>query len=110
MIAASRADGQLDAQESQSIFRKIQSLGLDSYSQNLLVHEMGQPVDMDAIVNSASSPEIAAEVYAASVLAIDVDTAAEKAFLSMLAARLQLPTELTAEIERQVDSQKTSDQ
>ncbi|MBU1566742.1 MAG: tellurite resistance TerB family protein [Proteobacteria bacterium] len=107
MIAVARADGRLDAQESQAIFQKIQSLGLDSESQSLLVEEMGHPVDMDAIVNSASSPEIAAEIYTASLLAVDVDTAAEKGYLAMLAARLRLPSELVMEIERQVVAQKS---
>ena len=107
MIAIARADGRLDAQESQSIFQKIQTLGLDNESQSLLVEEMGHPVDMDAIVNSAASPEIAAEIYTASLLAVDVDTAAEKGYLAMLAARLRLPSELVMEIERQVEAQKT---
>jgi uncharacterized membrane protein YebE (DUF533 family) len=107
MIAVARADGRLDAQESQAIFQKIQSLGLDPESQNLLVKEMGHPVDMDAIVNSATSPEVAAEIYAASLLAVEVDSAAEKAYLGMLAARLELPAQLVVELERQVEVQKT---
>lgn len=106
MIAVARADGRLDAQESQSIFQKIQSLDLDSESQALLVEEMGHPIDMDAIVNSATSPEIAAEIYTASLLAVDVDTPAEKGYLAMLAARLRLPSELVLELERQVEAQR----
>ena len=107
MIAVARADGRLDAQESQAIFQRIETLGLDSESQALLVQEMGHPVDVDAIVNSANgSPETAAEIYIASLLAVEVDTAAEKAYLSMLAARLQLPPELVMELERQVEAQK----
>lgn len=107
MIASARADGNLDAQESQAIFQKIQALGLDSESQSLLVQEMGHPVDVDAIVNSATSPEIAAEIYVASLLAVEVDHAAEKSYLGMLAARLQLPAGLVAELERQVVAEKT---
>ncbi|MCW8928749.1 MAG: tellurite resistance TerB family protein [Gammaproteobacteria bacterium] len=107
MIAVARSDGRLDAQESQLIFQKINSLGLDSESQNLLIKEMGHPVDVDAIVNSATSPEIAAEIYIASLLAIDVDNTSEKAYLAMLAARLQLPPELVTELEAQVNAQKT---
>ena len=106
MIAVARADGRLDSDESQSIFQKIQSLGLDSESQALLVEEMGRSVDMDAIVNSATSPEIAAEIYTASLLAVEVDTPAEKGYLGMLAARLRLPSELVVEIERQVAAQR----
>jgi uncharacterized membrane protein YebE (DUF533 family) len=107
MISVARADGRLDTLESQAIFQKIQSLGLDLESQNLLVKEMGHPVDMDAIVNSATSPEIAAEIYTVSLLAVEVDSAAEKAYLAMLAARLGLPAQLVIEIERQVEAQKT---
>lgn len=102
MIAAARADGRMDAQESQVIFQRIESLGLDNASQNVLVQEMGHPVDMDAIVNSATSPEVASEIYIASLLAIDVDTAAEKAYLAMQAARLQLPPQLVTELDSQV--------
>lgn len=36
MIAAARSDGRLDAQESQTIFQKIEAMGLDSDDQNLL--------------------------------------------------------------------------
>lgn len=107
MIAVSRADGRLDAQESQAIFQKIESLGLDSENKSLLVEEMGHPVDVDAIVKSATSPEIAAEIYAASLLAVKVDTAAEKAYLAMLAARLRIPPGLVTELEHQVEAQKT---
>lgn len=107
MIAVARADGRLDAQESQAIFQKIETLGLHSESQALLVQEMGHPVDVDAIVNSVGSPEIAAEIYVASLLGVEVDNAAEKAYLAMLAARLRLPPDLVTELERQVEAQKT---
>ncbi|WP_426416636.1 tellurite resistance TerB family protein [Aestuariirhabdus sp. LZHN29] len=106
MIAAARSDGRLDAQESQAIFQRIEALGLGAEEQNILVREMGHPVDVDAIVNSATCPEVAAEIYVASLLAIEVDSAAERAYLSMLAARLQLPPGLVAELEAQVESQR----
>jgi uncharacterized membrane protein YebE (DUF533 family) len=109
MIAAARADGRLDAKESRTIFQRIESLGLDREDQALLVAEMGRPVDMDAIVNSAASPEVAAEIYVASMLAIDVDTSDEKSYLAMLAARLKLPPELVTELNCQVESQAKAD-
>jgi len=107
MIAAARADGRLDAQESQAIFQRIASLELPPDDQALLVKEMGRPVDMDAIVNSATSPEVAAEIYIASLLAVDVDTPAEQSYLAMLAARLNLDPDLVAELHRQVAAQTT---
>ncbi|MCL6416404.1 tellurite resistance TerB family protein [Aestuariirhabdus sp. Z084] len=108
MIAAARSDGRLDAQESQAIFQRIEALGLDAESQNILVQEMGHPADVDAIVNSATCPEVAAEIYIASLLAIEVDSAAERAYLSMLAARLQLPPGLVSELDAQVEAQKNA--
>lgn len=105
MIASARSDGRLDAKESQSIFERIESLPLDPDDKSLLIEEMGHPVDMDAIVNSAKTPEIAAEVYIASIMAIDVDTAAEQSYLRMLAARLKLPQDLVIELHRQVEEQ-----
>lgn len=105
MIAAARSDGRLDAKESQAIFQRIESLGLDAADQTLLIQEMGHPVDMDAIVNSAKSPELAAEIYIASLLAIDIDTAEEQSYLTMLAARLNIAPDLAAELRRQVEAQ-----
>ncbi|MGD8992906.1 MAG: tellurite resistance TerB family protein [Desulfobacterales bacterium] len=108
MIAAARSDGRLDARESQAIYQRIESLGLDPESRGLLVAEMGRPVDMDEIVASATCPEVAAEIYVASLLAIDVDTAAEESYLNMLAARLNIPPDLAAELRRQVEAQSGS--
>lgn len=105
MIAAARADGRLDAQESQAIFQRIENLELSQSNKTLLIEEMGQPVDMDALVRSAKTPEVAAEIYVASLLAIEVDTPAEQSYLNMLAARLKLPNELVQELHQQVEAQ-----
>ena len=103
MIAAARADGTLDAQESQAIFQRIESLGLPAEQRDQLIQELGKPVDIDAIVQSATSQEIAAEIYLVSLMAIDVDTVEEKSYLAMLAARMGLPSELVQELHAQVE-------
>lgn len=105
MIAAARADGKFDAKESQAIFERIESADLDPEEKSLLIEEMNHPADMDAIVRAARTPECAAELYTASLLAIDVDHPAENAYLKMLAARLKLPPELVAELHRQVEGE-----
>ncbi len=105
MMAAARSDGRMDAQESQAIFQRIEALPLASEEKNLLVEEMGKPVDIDAIVRSSTSQEVASEIYIASLLAIDVDTVAEQSYLAMLAARLKLPRELVQELHNQVENQ-----
>ncbi|CUA97290.1 tellurite resistance TerB family protein [Pannonibacter indicus] len=106
MIAAAKADGHIDAEEQRRIFGKMDEAGLDSESKAFLMDELRAPLDLDKIVNSATSPETAAEIYAASRLAIDPDHAAEKAYLQMLAARLNLDPALVDEIEMAVREQE----
>ena len=51
---------------------------------------MARPLDLKALLHEVSSPQMAAEVYAASLLAIEVDTPAERGYLSQLAQGLGL--------------------
>ena len=102
MISAAKADGHIDAQEQGRIFDKIGEAGLDSEAKAFLMDELRAPLDLDKVVACATCPETAAEIYAASRLAIDPDHPAEKAYLQMLAARLQLEPALVDEIEMAV--------
>jgi uncharacterized membrane protein YebE (DUF533 family) len=70
--------------------------------------QLRTPLDLDGIVRAVKSPEVATEVYAASVLAIDPDHAAEKAYLQMLAARLGLADDLVQEIHRTADTARAA--
>jgi len=45
---------------------------------------------------------LAAQIYAASLLAIEVDTPAERQYMQQLADRLYLTPEITAHLERTV--------
>lgn len=102
MIAAAKADGHIDADEQRRIFGKMDEAGLDNEAKAFLMDELRSPLDLDKIVASATTPETAAEIYAASRLAIDPDHRAEQAYLQMLAARLDLDPALVAEIENAV--------
>lgn len=106
MIAAARADKRLDSDESQAIFARIEALDATPDEKAALIDEMNHPVDMDGIVRAATSPETAAEIYTASLLAIEVDDPAESSYLNMLAARLKLPRDLVAELHRHVEAQQ----
>ena len=99
MISAAKADGHIDADEQSRIFAKIDEAGLDSEAKAFLMDELRAPLDLDRVVAAADTPEHAAEIYAASRLAIDPDHRAEQAYLSMLAARLDLDPALVDEIE-----------
>lgn len=104
MIAAARADGKLEGREGEAIFRAVDELALSADEKALLMDELGKPVDIEALVAAAHTPERAAEIYAAALLAIEIDTPAERAWLSMLAARLDLPDTLVAQLEGRGDS------
>ncbi len=100
MIGAAKADGYIDAAEQQAIFARMDDLDLDPAEKGFLIDEMRKPLSMDDLVAGATTPEAAIEIYTASVLAIDPDHPAEKAYLEMLAARLNLPPALTAQVRR----------
>ena len=104
MIAAAKADGLVDAEEQKRIFEKVGSLDLDPDDKAFLMDQFTAPLDVDWLARSAREPEVAAEVYAASLLAIDPDHPAERAYLQMLAARLGLADDLVAEIRQTVEA------
>jgi uncharacterized membrane protein YebE (DUF533 family) len=102
MIAAAKADGHLDGEEQRRIFARIGELDLDSDDKAFLMDELRAPLDIDAVVRGATSPEVAAEIYTVSRLAIDPDHNAEKAYLTMLASRLNLADDLVTRIDAEV--------
>ena len=63
-----------------------------------MLDELRKPLDVDAVAQGARTPEQAAEIYVASLLAIDVDNPAERGYLAMLAARLELDEKLVAHL------------
>lgn len=98
MIAAAKADGKIDAAEKDAIFARLNAMDLDAADKAFVFDELSAPLDINAVIEPASSPQIAAEIYAASLVAIEADTTAEKAYLQMLAARLELDEGLVRDI------------
>lgn len=98
MIAAAKADGKIDADEQARIFQRLESLDLSAEDKAFVFDALSRPVDMNALVDKATSPELAAEIYAASLVAIEADTPAEKAYLQLLATRLGLEPALVREL------------
>jgi uncharacterized membrane protein YebE (DUF533 family) len=98
MINAAKADGQIDQQEGQRIMGKLQEAGIDQHGQQWVLNEMYRPLDLDAFAAEIHSPEVAAQVYAASLLAIEVDTDAERSYLQQLAKRTGLQPTVVQQI------------
>jgi uncharacterized membrane protein YebE (DUF533 family) len=89
MINAAKADGQIDDTERQRILDKLEEEGADAEAREFVQAEMRRPFDIDGLPE-APNPQTAVEVYAASVLAIKVDTPAERDYLRRLAQGLRL--------------------
>jgi uncharacterized membrane protein YebE (DUF533 family) len=107
MIAAAKADGHIDMQERQRILGEVGKLELGDEAQAFLIDELAKPADVDDLAAEAKTPAMAAEIYAASLMAIDTDNAAEKAYLARLADRLRLDPQLVAHLESKVEAVTT---
>jgi uncharacterized membrane protein YebE (DUF533 family) len=90
MINTAKADGQIDATEQQRILGKLEEVGADAAVQEFVRAEMARPLDLKTLLREVPSLQMAAEVYAASLLAIEVDTPAERDYLRQLAQGLGL--------------------
>lgn len=98
MIDAAKADGAIDGSEMGRIVGKLKELGTDNEARDFVMNELQKPLDMDDLVSRVRSPEVAVQVYSASLLAIDVDTPAEKEYLQKLAQALNLDAETVARV------------
>lgn len=106
MIAAASADGVVDDAERQAILGNLRSAGLDGEAAAFIDAEFANPADIGTLATGLSSPDEAAQVYAAARLAIDPDTADEQAFLAALAEALSLDSGLVAHIDAAAASAK----
>jgi uncharacterized membrane protein YebE (DUF533 family) len=108
MINAAKADGRIDEGEIQRILGKLQESGVDDEARQFILTEMRKPMETEKLVAAVQGkPELAAEMYGASLLAIEVDTPAEKRYLDQLAAGLGLHVEVTQRIREVVGLQVT---
>lgn len=100
MIAAAKADGQIDTEEKERIFKRLETMPLSAEEKAFVFDQLATPLDLDAVAASADTPEHAAEIYAASLVAMRPDTATERAYLEALAGKLRLAPGLVTEIHR----------
>jgi uncharacterized membrane protein YebE (DUF533 family) len=110
MIAAAKSDGHIDAKEQAKIFSEMDKLPLDADDKAFVMDELRAPLDIDAVAKAVRTPEEAAEIYTASLLAVDVDNAAERSYLGLLAARLNLDERLVAHLHATVEGATESAQ
>jgi uncharacterized membrane protein YebE (DUF533 family) len=102
MVAATLADGLVDAGERKRLDDALAAAGIDADDRRWLETELTDPADVDDIAERVTTPEQAARVYAAARLAIDPDTLQERTFLKDLADALDLPDEATRRLEAEL--------
>jgi uncharacterized membrane protein YebE (DUF533 family) len=78
-LVKSRAECICHLDHMQRIVGKLQEIGMGKEAQQYVLTEMTKPLDTQALLAAAKGqPVLAAQIYAASLLAIEVDTPAEK--------------------------------
>ncbi len=91
MVNAAKADGQVTEDELRKIVDRLDDDGLSADEKAFIQAELQGPFDLEGLVAAVGNDQmLAAQVYTASMMAIDVDTVAEQQYLQTLAQRLGL--------------------
>jgi uncharacterized membrane protein YebE (DUF533 family) len=80
----------------------MQEDGVTDEERNFVINEMRKPMETDAIVRAVPNQQVAAQIYAASLMAIEVDTEGESRYLEDLATKLRLDPNAVAYLHRAV--------
>ncbi len=95
MIMAAKSDGEIDAEERTKILDHLTDASQEEI--DFVQGELDAPVDPMALAKDVTE-ETKAKVYAAALMAISVDTDAERTFLKALAEAVQLDPAKQTEI------------
>lgn len=105
LVSAAKADGHMGEPERQLIENEIAKLSAPEQARLWLSKELLKPVDPQAVASLAQTPELAAEIYLASLLVIDEQSYMERAYLDELARLMSLPDSLRKSLENQLQSE-----
>jgi uncharacterized membrane protein YebE (DUF533 family) len=78
----------------------LQEDGINQAERDYLLEVVREPANIDQIIAAVSSRQVAAQIYAASLLAIEVDTPAEQVYMQNLARKLDLDSQITSQLHR----------
>ena len=105
LVAAAKADGHVDERERALIEGEFTKLDNDRELQSWLHAELNKPLDPADVARAAGTPEMAAEMYIASVMLVDDQQEAERSYLDELAGELKINPDLQVHLERQAKGQ-----
>ena len=103
LVAAAKADGHIDERERALIHDEIGKLSQDTELQAWFDTELARPLDPALVATSAKTPELASEMYLASLLLVDEQSYMERAYLDELARQLKIDPQLKSILERQIE-------
>lgn len=103
MIAAANADGKIDGNEMAAIINYLEEAGMTGEERNFIEKEFASPKSIDSILPQIQGEELANQIYAVSLLAIELDTKAERDYLRYLQARLGISDQVARELQRQFE-------
>ena len=102
MVAAANADGRIDEDEQRRIEEQLAKASVSDEERDFVAREIRQPAGVEELAREARTPELAQQVYAASLLAMTADSAAEQSYLRYLADRLGLASDTVADLHRRL--------
>ncbi len=100
MIGAAKADGHIGQVERALLEAELSKLSSDAQDRSWLEAELARPLDPGAVAQAAQTPEMAAEMYLASLLVVDEESYMERAYLDELARQLKLQPGLKEQLEQ----------
>jgi len=102
LVAAAKADGHIDTREREAIEGEFTRIDPDSELQQWLHAELEKPLDPREVARAATTPEIASEMYLASLLATDEQNFMERAYLDELARQMGIEEALKLKLQQQL--------
>jgi uncharacterized membrane protein YebE (DUF533 family) len=100
MIGAAQVDGHVDEAEMEKILGRTQEDEVTEEDRRAAREEVQRPVDVEALGAQVSRPEVATEVYLAALMAVDIDTEAERDYFRRLARALRLDADVVTRLHR----------
>ncbi len=90
MIGAAQVDGRITGPELEKILGQMGDTEVTEEERRAALQEVARPVAVEDIGREVSRPEVAMQIYLAALMAVDIDTEAERDYFRRLARALRL--------------------
>jgi uncharacterized membrane protein YebE (DUF533 family) len=100
MAAALTADGQVDAEERARVAGSLSRIGVGEAERRLLDEAVREPRPLGPLLSELQAANLGPYAYAASLMALNQRNAVNRLYLEYLAARLAIPNDVVASLNR----------